>query len=96
MSNGSNDAGKSALVGGLSASGGFAALLGIFFYIIRSGEGVDRWQALGMVAVAVGIAFAVTAIVRFALSPLIAARSSAAVAVRNSRPPASRHVQTER
>ncbi len=80
MSNGSKGGGKAALVGGLSALGGFATLLGIFFYIIRSGEGVDRWQALGMLAVAVGLAFAVTAMFRFALSPLIAANSSPAVA----------------
>jgi hypothetical protein len=79
MSNGWKDDYKAAVVGGLSALCGFVTLVGTFFYIIRAGGVVDRWQALGMLAVALVIAFAVAAMLRFALAPLIAPKSSSAV-----------------
>ena len=61
MGNNSNVDYKAIVVGGLAALGGFVTLAVTFFYVVRTGEGVERWQALGMLAVAVGIAFAVAA-----------------------------------
>jgi hypothetical protein len=77
MSDGSKDSRNAAWVGSLSALGGFAALIWAFRYITQDGS-LNRWQVLGMLAVAVGIAFAVSAMLRFALAPLILAKSSTA------------------
>jgi hypothetical protein len=60
------------------AAAGIATLWAIFHYIIGFPEGAevpqvnDKWHALGMYAVAVAIAFAVMAMLRFAAAPLIA------------------------
>jgi len=62
---------KPLLVGGLSALGGLATL-GVLFYIFRGVASGNRWEALGTLATAVVLAFAVAAMLRFALAPLIA------------------------
>lgn len=78
MSDSSKDNGNVAWAGVLSALGGLATLLGMFYYIIHSDAVGDRWQTLGMLAVAAGIAIAVAAMLRFSLAPQIASKSSAA------------------
>jgi hypothetical protein len=92
MSNGSTHDSKAVWVGVLCALGGFLTLLGAFFYVIRSyvtqgagavtqgGGAVVWWQALGMLAFSVIIAFSVAAMLRFALSPLVNQTQSAAAA----------------
>jgi hypothetical protein len=68
-------------VGVGTAFGGLAALGGMFYYIIAGdGDVVKRVETLGMLALAVGIAFAVAAMLRFALAPLIAPQSAPTVA----------------
>jgi len=63
---------KTILVGVAVAVVGLATLGAIFYYIVASGAGAaHQWQRLGMFAVAVAIAFAVVAMLRFALAPLI-------------------------
>ncbi len=71
---------KAIAVGSITALGGLATIGVTFFYIIRPGEGADRWQALGMLAIAVAIGFAVAGMLRFALAPLIAPKSAPAAA----------------
>jgi len=80
MSNGSTDDYRAVWVAGLSALGGFATLVVTFFWLIRGDGAVDRWQGLGMLAVSVVIAFAVTAMLRYALAPLTAASTATSAA----------------
>lgn len=70
---------KPLVVGGLSALGGLATL-GALFYIFRGVASGNRWEALGTLAAAVVLAFAVAAMLRFALAPLIAPTPSAGAA----------------
>jgi hypothetical protein len=74
--------GQRALVGIVAALGGIATIGWSLWYLApvsvtsdgksqASWGASDRWQALAMLAVAVCIAFGVTAMLRFALAPLI-------------------------
>ena len=80
---------KRIVVGGIAALGGIATIGWTLWYLtpVAATSGgstqpgwaaLDRWQALGMLAVAVGIAFGVAAMLRFALAPLIAPSPAAA------------------
>lgn len=63
-------------VGILTAAGAFVTLAWALFYVVLGSGGVDRWQTLGLFALAVAIAFAVAALLRFALAPLAGPSSS--------------------
>lgn len=79
----------SAKFGAVPAVGGIATMLWAFWYVspvVLAGgkwEALDRWQAIGMLVVALGIAFGVTAMLRFALRPLVATNSAGADADAN-------------
>jgi hypothetical protein len=93
---GSIQDGKTIIVGVVAALGGIAPIIWAFVYLtplsapVGSGNAapewgaLDRWQAMGMLIVALGIAFGVAAMLRFALAPLIAEPSSSAAADANT------------
>jgi hypothetical protein len=65
---------RAVVVAAATAVVGLATFGAIFYYVNTKGTGVEQWQALGMFVVAVGIAFAVVAMLRYALAPLISPR----------------------
>jgi hypothetical protein len=71
MADGSKVSGARIGVGAVCALGAFLTLAWAFYYVILGTGGVDRWQTLGLLAVAVAIASAVAGMLRFALAPLI-------------------------
>lgn len=78
MADGSKVDLKTILVGVAIALAGLATLAAVFYYIMTTkSTGWEQWQALGMLVVAVAIAFAIVAMLRYALAPLISTQSAA-------------------
>jgi hypothetical protein len=76
MADGSKVTGARTGVGVVCALGAFLTLAWAFFYVVPGTDGVERWQKLGLAALAVVIALGVVAILRFALAPLAGSNSS--------------------
>jgi hypothetical protein len=66
---------KNIVAGGVAAAGGIVTIIWSFRYLLPANTSgwtaSDRWQAVAMLAIAVGIAFGVAAMLKFALAPLI-------------------------
>ena len=71
-------AGRRIFVGIVAGVGGLATVGWSLWHLTpQGGSNLDKWQALGMLVVAVGLAFAVAAMLRFALAPLTAHAAAA-------------------
>jgi hypothetical protein len=65
---------KNIVVGGVAAAGGIVTVIWSLSYLLPANTPIgasDKWQAVAMLAIAVGIAFGVAAMLKFALSPLV-------------------------
>jgi uncharacterized membrane protein len=70
--------GRRIFVGIVAAAGGLATVGWSLWHLTpQGGSNLDKWQTLGMLVVALGLAFGVAAMLRYALSPLTAQADAA-------------------